>query len=166
MIPSAFSMLAGLSVKSWTPSVQTVRFRYWKDQQGAGHIVKRYGYKDDFLPKGLLARPKDAKERIKEMRIYRPKDVWCEKRAMFGQNDYIDILGDNNIHPTKILYHLPQWLRGAGGNEYQLLLRKRKVLEKTDYSRTHPKHWKEMNYRIDFLYKYFNTRQRYGMPTE
>lgn len=76
--------------KLWQPQTQFVRFRYWKDQR-ENAVIRRYGYKDDPFPTGLL--PRGDFGRIKCMPIYRPKDFWNLRRTTFGQNDYIDILG-------------------------------------------------------------------------
>lgn len=36
-------------------------------------------------------------------------------QARFGQNDYIDLLGDGSVHPAQLLSHVPAWLRGFPG---------------------------------------------------
>ena len=40
---------------------------------------------------------------------------------------YTDILGDRDIYPTEALKEVPEWLRGFHGNEYQMLLRRKKL---------------------------------------
>lgn len=80
-------------LNKWQPLIQTKRFRYWEDIRKT-RLVRRHGYKDEYFPNGMLPRINDGK-RIKELPIYRPKDSWSVKKASFGQNDYIDILGIN-----------------------------------------------------------------------
>lgn len=151
--------ISELCKAAFSAQVQSVRFRYHADKIAKGKLMRRYGFKEKMLERGML--PHVDGERL-PMPVYRPKDVWTEKRALFGQNDYIDILGNDNLHPTKILYDVPIWLRGFRGNEFQHCLRKHKWLGQSNYRYDNPTAWHNLEKRIKFLYKYMNTKTKNG----
>jgi hypothetical protein len=50
---------------------------------------------------------------VRQLKLYSPANPWAEHRALEGQNDYIDLLGNDDIHPKQIMYHVPHYLRGV-----------------------------------------------------
>ena len=66
-----------------------------------------------------------------------------------------DILGNGALHPVQLMYTVPPWLRGFRGNEYQMLLRKRRALGPLLEDHYPTKHY-NMQKRIKYLYRFLN----------
>lgn len=105
------------------------------------------------MKSGLMPRLKDQEKTVKSTNNgYRPNQLnWAKKNSLMGQNDYIDILGNDKIKPYEILKDVPWFLKGFGGNELQMLTRLQAA--KSDWRFSRPKKWKEVQGRMDFLYK-------------
>ena len=86
------------------------------------------------------------------------KDPWHKREALFGQNDYIDILGSGNLQPYQLLKNVPFWLRGFRGNEMVRLQRRTAAFPHWKWHK--PYKWSLIEKRIDFLYKYLNMKSK------
>lgn len=106
------------------------------------------------LISGLLPRVKGDVAPLRTVPSDRKPNPWRPKDALFGQNDYIDILGDGSINPTQLMTSTPHWLKNFRGNEMQMLIRRRTAFRYWQWCR--PKKWTELNLRIDRLYRKLN----------
>merc|ERR1711962_130075 len=144
--------------RTWTPLVTSVRYRYHVDRRKDGPLVRNHVADSAPLQtSGML--PHIVHGKRLPIPVYKPKNSWSERRALFGQNDYIDILGDGKLKPTDVCYSVPPWMRGFKGNEFQMLLRKRKLFQNHMRVARPSKH-REMNKRIKWLYKYLNQKTK------
>jgi hypothetical protein len=102
-------------------SLETLGCRYfsstpcldrWHADQVANRPLRRFGFKDNVKMSGALPRISDDAPRITSMKAFTPYNPWAPKRALAGQNDYIDILGKDPdaIKPHEIHYHVPRYV--------------------------------------------------------
>lgn len=117
-------------------------------------------YELKMFKSGVLPRPDgEWEDRPLPMPIVDPikADKWQPKKALFGQNDYIDILGDGTVHPWELIV-APIWLKGFRGNEYQRLIRR--LAMQGDFLReNYPSTYNQIVKQIRFLYKKINRRR-------
>ena len=139
----------GFSLKPFAGSLSEqnqVRFRWFKDTV-ENRKVKRYGYKDPVKHEGPLPRLKDDSAPLRQVAGYKPKNSWAEHRALAGQNDYIDILGSEEIHPKHIMYHVPKYMKGMHkrDNHFQMQIKRKAMLENTPFPKAFPARWQGWN---------------------
>ena len=80
----------------------------WHQDKVENRNLRRFGYKDYVKMSGPLPRLSEDANRVNTLNVFTPFNPWAPKRALFGQNDYINILGDD---PDAIKPHF----RGYGG---------------------------------------------------
>ncbi|KAI1301840.1 39S ribosomal protein L51, mitochondrial [Halotydeus destructor] len=136
------------------------KFMPWERKQ----YIRRRGYEAKAHLSGLLPRiPGDQGPFPAALNDTRPERDWHRSHALLGQNDYIDILGDGSVHPSRLLTNAPEWLRGfSGTNELVMLNRKRQQFPNWEHSR--PVQFHRMKKRVDYLYKYLNRKHRPPHP--
>ncbi|VDN50662.1 unnamed protein product [Dracunculus medinensis] len=153
------------------PAVSTVQFiRTLRNRSGVPRVVadpdsKMYftgdiGYFYRYHRKGVDTLPRIPNCRVPITRPdYKVRNAWCDDQARFGENDYIDLLGDGQLHPAQLQYHTPTWLRGFPGqhraNELIKLIHYRN-LYKNKLEKNSPRRWLELNKRLKYLLKRHN----------
>ena len=65
-------------------------------------------------------------------------------------------MGNENIHPSRILDRVPPWLRGFNDNEIALIQRKRQAHPHWQW--TKPQKYLKMKKRLDWLYQRLNCK--------
>lgn len=85
---------------------------------------------------------------------FKETNSWSPRKATFGQNDYIDIMGTGRVHPIDTIRG-PAWLVGFRGNELQRLSRQMKFHGKEIKAKS-PQHFFNINKRIKYLMWRYN----------
>ncbi|XP_059141898.1 large ribosomal subunit protein mL51-like [Physella acuta] len=116
--------------------------------------ARRYGYRKTYMTSGVLPRPDGP---LRSIPPYKVKDSWSKPKALFGQNDYIDILGDGTLHPADLLTG-PRWLIAFKGNERERLMRKMEW-EGPRLKMFYPTEYNRMDKRIRYLTKLYNHKR-------
>ena len=125
------------------------------DREKRTHKVTDAGYFYRYHRQGVDALPRipDCKTPVARPE-YKESKTWSDEQARFGQNDYIDILGDGSLHPALLQFHTPGWLRGFPGqhraNELVKLIHYRN-LYKEKLQANSPRRWHELQKRIKYL---------------
>ena len=150
-----------------------VRYRWYKDKL-ENRQIKRRGFDDRVKQEGALPRLRDDSKAITQMGEYKATNTWAPHRALHGQNDYIDILGqpayarsslsfcfisgNDEIHPKNIMYHVPKYLRGIHRKEkyFQMMIKRRDFYEKTPFPKQHPSKWQGWTHLMLHEYRWLN----------
>jgi len=134
------------------------------DREKRSNKVVDMGYFHRYHRNGI-----DPLPRLEECRVplhrpdYKIRDSWSREQSRFGQNDYIDLLGDGNLHPSQLQYHIPTWLRGFPGqhraNELIKLIHYRNLYKDQLQTKT-PRGWLELCKRIKYLLQHHNYKKQ------
>ena len=81
---------AGLPFVSLHTSALNAR---WHKDVVENRRLYRHGYIDKVKQSGALPRISEDSRRLRTIKVFRPANPFAPKEALFGQNDYIDILG-------------------------------------------------------------------------
>ena len=81
----------GMPLMSFHTSTQKDR---WHKDKVENRQLYRWGYQDKVKQSGALPRISEDSERVRTIKVFRPSNPFAPKEALFGQNDYIDILGN------------------------------------------------------------------------
>ncbi len=66
----------------------------WHADRRANNHIYRHGYTDRVKRSGALPRLTNDTARIRPRKVYTPSNPFAPSVALYGQNDYIDILGE------------------------------------------------------------------------
>ncbi|CAI4221596.1 unnamed protein product [Auanema sp. JU1783] len=139
--------------RSAVPRVVDDREKSSAKTSDAGYVFRYHQNAIDPLPRDPNSKTPVAKP------TYKVRDAWSSSQARFGQNDYIDILGDGSLHPAQLQYHTPAWLRGFPGqhkaNELIKLIHYRNLYA-DKLKNNSPRRWHELCKRIKYLSMYHN----------
>lgn len=130
------------------------------DDRYRGETPRRWGYEAHHHERGLLPRLKIKEKRLPTLPISSKEDEWSKRRATEGQNDFIRVLGGENIEQHELLTHIPDWLRGYRNTdkEYSVLQLRRREFSHWRY--TKPLKWLHLEQRIKFLYRRINNKYK------
>ncbi|CAF3967869.1 unnamed protein product [Rotaria sp. Silwood2] len=144
-----FSKLFYISIlpKTNSNSQFTISIRTFKR---FGEYVKGYGHEPKYYQGGYLPRAVHLKDPPSYLPPFIDPQEWTLEAATFGQNDYIDILGDENVEHWQLVRNAPFWLRGFQGNELQHLLRRLKFQGK-HLEENQPQRYSDLITRIRYL---------------
>lgn len=106
MLANILSKTSGIKpfVGSLAESTQ-VRFRWYKDNL-ENRKLKREGYYDAVKQEGPMPRLKNDSAPYHQLPTFKAKNNWTPSKATAGQNDYIDILGENQSYLDHLLMKL------------------------------------------------------------
>ncbi|KAH9504382.1 39S ribosomal protein L51, mitochondrial [Bulinus truncatus] len=116
---------------------------------------RRYGHFIEYMTNGVLPRHERP---VRSLPPYKAPENWITKKALFGQNDYIDILGDGTVHPADLLTG-PRWLIAFKANERDRLIRQLEW-EGSRLKLFYPSEYNRIQKRIRFLTKLYNHKRK------